>query len=116
MEFNETTPIYKQIIDYCFRCISSGMWREEQRIPSVREMAVELTVNSHTVLKAYEHLQNHGIIAPRRGMGFYLEPDARQRVDMMRREEFFDTELPQLFSTMRMLDIDIDDIIPLWHK
>lgn len=116
MEFNETTPIYKQIIDYCFRNITSEAWRAEQRIPSVREMAVELTVNSHTVLKAYEYLQSHSIIAPRRGMGFYLEPDARTKVEQMRREEFFDTELPRMFATMRMLGIDISDITPLWNN
>ncbi len=50
MEFKPDKPIYRQIIDYAFGCILSGGWRPGEKVPSVRELAVELAVNSHTVL------------------------------------------------------------------
>lgn len=80
-------------------------------MPSVRELAVELAVNSHTILKAYDHLQDNGIIVPRRGMGFFLAEDARERVDVERRREFFDSELHEVFARMDMLGIGIDEIV-----
>lgn len=89
----------------------SGEWREEERIPSVRELSVRLAVNTHTVLKAYEYLQDEGIIYPRRGMGFYLAEKATEMVAKARREEFFQTTLDDVFREMEMLGISIDDIV-----
>lgn len=111
MEFKTDRPIYRQIIDYAFGCILGGGWTPGAMVPSVRELAVELAVNSHTILKAYDHLQDNGIIVPRRGMGFFLAEDARERVDVERRREFFDSELHEVFARMDMLGIGIDEIV-----
>ena len=111
MEFKTDRPIYRQIIDYAFGCILGGGWTPGAKAPSVRELAVELAVNSHTILKAYDHLQDNGIIVPRRGMGFFLAEDARERVDVERRREFFDSELHEVFARMDMLGIGIDEIV-----
>lgn len=111
MEFKTDRPIYRQIIDYAFGCILGGGWTPGGKVPSVRELAVELAVNSHTILKAYDHLQDNGIIVPRRGMGFFLADDARERVDAERRREFFDSELHEVFARMDMLGIGIDEIV-----
>jgi len=111
MEFKTDRPIYRQIIDYAFGCILGGGWTLGAKVPSVRELAVELAVNSHTILKAYDHLQDNGIIVPRRGMGFFLAEDARERVDVERRREFFDSELHEVFARMDMLGIGIDEIV-----
>ena len=111
MEFKTDRPIYRQIIDYAFGCILGGGWTPGAKVLSVRELAVELAVNSHTILKAYDHLQDNGIIVPRRGMGFFLAEDARERVDVERRREFFDSELHEVFARMDMLGIGIDEIV-----
>ncbi|MCM1484047.1 MAG: GntR family transcriptional regulator [Muribaculaceae bacterium] len=110
MNFNNDRPIYRQIIDYAFACILSDQWLPEAKVPSVRELAVQMAVNTHTVLKAFEFLQAHDIIYPRRGMGYFLASDAKSRVDATRREEFFSTTLPALFREMNMLGISIDDV------
>ena len=69
MEFNDNKPIYRQIADYAYNAILSGQWEPEAIIPSVRELSAQLGVNSRTVLKAMEQLQNSGIITMRRGLG-----------------------------------------------
>ena len=51
-----------------------------EKIPSVRELAVGMGVNSHTVLKAFDELQQQGLITPRRGMGFFLADNAPRLV------------------------------------
>ncbi len=116
MEFKDNKPIYRQIIDYCFIRILSGEWLPEQRVPSVRELAVKLAVNTHTVLKAMEFLQNHQIIYPRKGMGFYLASDAPQRVNATRREEFFNETLVEIFKEMRMLGISKEEVDNSWEQ
>ncbi|MCM1137453.1 MAG: GntR family transcriptional regulator [Duncaniella sp.] len=115
MEFSTNKPIYKQIIDYSFGQILSGAWSQGERVPSVRELSVLLSVNSHTVLKAYEYLQAEGIITPKRGMGFYLSTDALSRVNSARRQEFFDTTLKEMFKEMNLLNITIDEILDHYH-
>lgn len=116
MNFKTDTPIYKQIIDYCFGRILAGAMTPGEKMPSVRELAVQMAVNTHTVLKAYDYLQQHSLIESRRGMGYFLAADARQRVDELRRQEFFDSRLSELFAEMDMLGIDIADVVARWHE
>ncbi len=111
MDFKPDKPIYRQIIDYAFAAILSERWLQGERVPSVRELGADLAVNTHTVLKAYEYLQERGIIAVRRGMGYYLEADAKDKVNADRREHFFETSLADMFAQMDLLGITIDDII-----
>ena len=111
MDFNSNKPIYRQIVDYSFARIIARDWEPGQRVPSVRELATALAVNSHTVLKAYEYLQDEEIIFPRRGLGFFLADDAPQRVNAARKREFFDSTLTELFKEMALLDISIDEVI-----
>lgn len=105
MEFNDNKPIYRQITDFAYSQIFTGTWQPSQRIPSVREMTALLGVNSRTVLKALEDLQDAGIIQARRGMGFILASDARERVGHERRREFFEKTLPAFVAEMRLLGI-----------
>ncbi len=116
MDFKTDKPIYRQIIDYCFGRIMAGSWQPGAKVPSVRELAVQMAVNTHTVLKAFDQMQQSGIIVSRRGMGFFLADDARDRVDEQRRQEFFDTHLEELFREMDMLGIGIDDIAEKWRQ
>lgn len=116
MDFTSDKPIYRQIIDFSFGQILTGVWAAGERVPSVRELSVQLSVNSHTVLKAYEYLQAEGIIVSRRGMGFYLTADAMDHVNQARRQEFFDVSLNRLFNEMDLLGISIDDVIEKYRN
>lgn len=116
MDFTSDKPIYRQIIDFSFGQILTGVWAAGERVPSVRELSVQLSVNSHTVLKAYEYLQAEGIIVPRRGMGFYLTADAMDHVNQVRRREFFDTTLDRLFKEMDLLGISIDEVVAHYNR
>lgn len=116
MEFKNDRPIYRQIIDYAFGCILGGGWMPGAKVPSVRELAVDMAVNSHTILKAYEHLQANGIIVARRGLGFYLADDAPERVHAEQRQEFFDTTLGEVFAQMRQLGVSIEDVVNQYKR
>lgn len=111
MEFNDNKPIYKQIVDYAFNCIISDQWASGKRIPSVRELSSTLGVNSRTVLKAMEELQDLGVIETQRGMGFMLLEDAASKVAEARKREFFEVTLPSIREEMERLDISAHEVI-----
>lgn len=116
MDFKSDRPIFRQIVDLCHERIIGRIWVEEGRVPSVRELGMELKVNAHTVLKAYDMLQAEGVIVQRRGLGFFLTQDARQRVMDARRSEFINELLPELFARMDTLGLTIDEIVKQYNN
>ena len=66
------------------------------------------------MIKAFDFLQDAGVIYPKRGMGFFLADDAESQVDRIRREQFFSETLDHLFSEMDMLGISMDSVVEHW--
>lgn len=110
MQFNNSSPIYVQIAQYIHDLIINTAWVEEERIPSVRDMAMQLEVNPNTVIRAYSILQDEGILENQRGIGYFTAKDARTLVLKKKREQFIRRELPNLFASMRTLGITLEDI------
>ena len=73
MDFKETQAIYLQIVDLVCDHIVTGKWKAQERIPSVRELGVQLEVNPNTVMRAYDYLQAREIICNKRGVGFFCD-------------------------------------------
>ena len=71
-------PIYEQLIDQTERLILTGILTEEEQLPSVRSLSVELSVNPNTIQKAYAELDRRGLtyVIPGRGI---LYPRRRRR-------------------------------------
>ncbi|WP_375418694.1 GntR family transcriptional regulator [uncultured Hymenobacter sp.] len=110
MEFRENEAIYLQIAGYVSDNILRRLWPPDAKIPSVRELAGELQVNPNTVMRTYEHLQNQGIVYNKRGIGFFVAPDAGRQVQQLRRARFLEQELPEFFKTIFLLDINLEEI------
>ncbi len=116
MEFNDNKPIYRQILDYAFNCILTGVWREGQMIPSVRELTSELGVNNRTVLKALDELQDLKVIESRRGLGFMLAKNAVDIIRKEKRREFFEKTIPEIVNEMRILGISSEEVVAILAK
>ena len=110
MDFKDTKAIYLQIADYVCEQILLARWKEDERILSVRELGVNLEVNPNTVFRAYDFLQNKGIVLNKRGIGYFAETDAIERVKTYKKQQFIDTELPALLKTMHLLQIDFNEL------
>ena len=65
-------PIYRQIMDMIKDAVMSGQVKPGEQLPSIREIAESMTINSLTVLKAYNKLEAIGIISTKRGMGTFV--------------------------------------------
>lgn len=110
MEFRENEAIYLQIADYAGENILLGKWGLNEKISSVRDLAVELQVNPNTVMRAYEFLQGKEVIVNKRGIGFFVEVDAVQKIKAYRKERFLGQELPEFFRNISLLDISMMEI------
>ena len=78
MDFNENKPIYLQITDGIMDDIISDVYPSDGRLPSVREYASKVEVNANTVMRSYDWLQQQKIIFNRRGIGFFVLPEAKK--------------------------------------
>ena len=110
MEFNQPKGIYQQIADQVCDRILQGEWNGGERIPSIRELAVNLGVNPNTVTRSYQSLLDREIIENRRGIGYFVTGEAKHNIMRERKSEFIVEELPNLFRTMQLLDIGIEEI------
>jgi GntR family transcriptional regulator len=116
MDFNENRSIYLQIADIICENILSGKWREDTRIPSVREIAVEMEVNPNTAVRAYTFLQDQNIIYNKRGIGYFVSPDGYNVTLEMKKKEFLKDDINLFFRKMELLKIPIEQIEELYRK
>ena len=115
MEFRDNEAVYLQIAAYISNKILSGKWPAEQKLPAVREFAIELQVNLNTVMRSYEYLQNLGVIYNKRGLGLFVSPDGYEKVKAHRKENFINQDLPVFFTNIYLLDITPADITA-WYE
>ena len=113
MEFRKQKPIYLQIAERLMEQILAGDPAEDDRMPSVRDVAAAMGVNPNTVMRTFEHLQGEEIIYNRRGVGYFVSPDAKRRILDEQRREFLEEELPLIRQRMKMLGIGLEALGPL---
>lgn len=116
MNFSNDKAIYIQMADRLCDEIIAGTYKDDDRIPSVREYAVMLQVNTNTAVKAYDQLARDGIIYNKRGLGYFVTAGANQEIRKARKQEFMKQTLPELFRQMQLLGISIDDINKAWQQ
>lgn len=117
MQFtNNGQAIYLQIADYVCEKVLLKEWKEEDKMPSVRELAVQLEVNPNTVMRTYDFLKQHEIINDKRGIGYFITPQAFKSAVAYRKTEFMEKELPSVFRTMNMLGLEPEDLTVGFEK
>ena len=106
MEFRDNKPIYLQIGDVICEKILSGELKAEDRLMSVREYGALIGVNPNTMMRTYEKLTDDGVIYNKRGIGYFVCPDARKTVLENERKSFMENELPAILKRIQLLEID----------
>ncbi|QNQ83569.1 GntR family transcriptional regulator [Lactobacillus sp. PV037] len=104
MEFQDNVPIYLQIEKYLYRQIALGNIKAGEKIPSVRQLAVELTVNVNTVQRALAEMNREGILEVKRGLGSFVTTDKRL-IEKKRMELVKDT-IKEFLESCRQLGLD----------
>ena len=89
LDFNGEKPIFQQIAEGLEDGILSGAFPEEGQIPSITEFSVLYKINPATALKGVNLLVERGLVYKKRGLGMFVAPGARERLQEERRRQFF---------------------------
>lgn len=116
MNFSNDKAIYVQIAERLCDEILASKYKEDERIPSVREYAVLLEVNANTTVKSYDLLAGEGIIYNKRGLGYFVSAGAKKQIKKARKQEFMKERLPELARQMKLLDISTEEVVEELEK
>lgn len=109
MEFKDNIPIYLQIEQYLYRQIALGKMKAGEKIPSVRKLALELTVNVNTVQRALQEMNMHGILYTKRGEGNFVTEDTE--LLSKTKQSLIDNVLDEFVQNMEKLGVKQDELV-----
>jgi DNA-binding transcriptional regulator YhcF (GntR family) len=116
MEFKDNQAIYLQIANHFFENILQKKWNSGEKIPSIRDMAVQFEVNPNTTMRTFNYLQDKGIIFNKRGIGYYVADDGYEKARALKKEQFVNEDLSGFFRNMQMLGISFEDLKRYYHE
>jgi len=107
-EIDDNKQIHQQLIDGITRRIFEGIYKPGDKIPSVRDLAIEARVNPNTIQKALQELEDNKILETRRTIGKFITKDVKR---LMKIKENLSSEIAQKFiKEMRILGIGNEEI------
>ena len=109
MEFKDNIPIYLQIEQYLYRQIALGKMKAGEKIPSVRKLALELTVNVNTVQRALQEMNTQGILYTKRGEGNFVTEDTE--LLSKTKQSLVNNELDEYVQNMEKLGVKKDKLV-----
>jgi GntR family transcriptional regulator len=110
-EWNDGQPIYRQLRDRVVAMILDGVLKEEDPLPSVRNVAAEYRVNPLTVLKGYQQLVDEGLVETKRGRGMFINTGARSLLLAAERQKFLSEEWPRIYATILRLGLKPKELL-----
>lgn len=115
-DFHASQPIFVQIRQRLIEMILRQQVAEGDALPSVRQIAGDLSVNPLTVTKAFEALVDIGVVEKRRGLGMFVTSGARAQLLAHEREKFLKEDWPRIAAQIKALDLDLKDLISTYTK
>jgi GntR family transcriptional regulator len=110
-DFHSAQPIFVQIRQRLIELILRGSVGEGEALPSVRQIAADLSVNPLTVTRAFEALVDLDVVERRRGLGMFVKPGARAALLRHEREQFLTHDWPRITAQIKALELDLDTLI-----
>ena len=103
-------PFYRQIIDLVKSGIATGQLEPGDQLPTVRQLAVELSINLNTVSRAYRELELTGLVETQMGSGTFVSTK-KVKQDEVERQRILDEICQQLLSRATSHGLSLDDIL-----
>lgn len=110
-DFHSSQPIFVQIRQRLTEMILRGSVGEGEALPSVRQIAAELSVNPLTVTKAFDALVDIGVVEKRRGLGMFVKTGARTELLAHERDKFLKEDWPRIAAQIKALDLDLPTLL-----
>jgi len=107
IEPSSSVPIYRQIIDQIRYQVVTGVLKEGDKVPSVRELAARLAVNQNTILKVYNELCRQNVLKIERGDGTYVS-STKQSISAAERKKAVASVLREAATLAIQLELPIE--------
>jgi len=105
IDYQDGRPIYEQIVDYYKHLILIGALEEDTQMPSVRNLAMELSTNPNTVQKAFMELERQGFIYTVKGRGNFVRNNQSLKQE---RQEELENQMVELLNEANRLGMDVN--------
>ncbi len=86
LELKSGVPVYRQLMDQVLIAVASGVLAPGDQLPTVRQLAVDLSINPNTVVRAYKELEIRGFLATQQGTGTFITSQPVPRDEVQRQE------------------------------
>jgi len=116
VNFKPNYSIYLQVADFVCEKVLTGLWHDGDKLPAVKDLAVLTSVNPNTVIKALTWLQDNEILSTQRGVGYFLTEGAASKTLALKRREFIEEDLPDVFASMQLLGVTLDELDVLFQN
>lgn len=103
-------PFYRQIVEQVKFGIARGDLRPGDQLPTVRQLAVDLSINPNTVIRAYRELEIGGVIETHQGSGTFVG-DRRPPIDELERRRMLDQILTELLARASSYGFSLDEVL-----
>lgn len=113
LNYRDSRPIYEQIKESYRKLIISGALPGDERLPSVRTLATQLSINPNTIQRAYNELENEGFVYSIQGKGSYVCPTLKvnsEKIETLKRRIHDDV------SELRLLGVSDEEIRELLRR
>lgn len=108
LDFRSRVPVYEQLVEKIKELIVHKVLKSDEQLPSVRELALELTVNPNTIQKAYRELERQGYIYSIQGKGSFVKPT--EKIENNRQKEELLELLRKVVAELMYLGVPIEEI------
>ena len=109
IDFKDRKPIYQQLMDSIEDLATKGLLNPDTQLPSVRQLAVDLSINPNTIQRAYAELERRGVLYSVPGKGSFLANNRQQL--LAEKENQLLQALRDIFSQALELGISLDDLL-----
>jgi GntR family transcriptional regulator len=102
-------PLYRQIIEQVKVAISGGELAAGDQLPTVRQLAVDLSINPNTVIRAYKELEIEGVLETQQGSGTFVSSQ-KPEIDELEKQRMLDQILTNVLARASAYGLTLDDV------
>ena len=110
IDIKSGVPFYRQIIEQIKFAIASGELEPGDRLPTVRQLAVDLSINPNTVIRAYRELEIEGVLDTQQGSGTFVGNE-KPEVNRLEKQRMLDQILTELLARASSYGLSLDDVL-----
>lgn len=108
-------PIYRQIIEQTKFAIAAGSLVTGQQLPTVRQLAVNLSINPNTVIRAYRELEIEGLLETQQGSGTFVS-QKKPEIDRLEKKRMLDQISTEMLARASSYGFSLEEVLEALHK